>query len=79
MSDRAVVGVKSSWLSKINWVAVPAAIVAIGTVFGLDIPQDKLRDAFDILGLASSGLFGGIAVLRTFFTKKITTASAKKL
>lgn len=59
---------KSPWKSKINWVAVPAAIAGLAAVFGLDLS----KEALDTVVTAGSGLFGVIAVLRTWFTKDAT-------
>lgn len=73
----AVVDVKSAWESKINWVQLIGVVAMIGTLTGL----------FDISAADQATIVGGIlavqgaltVILRTWFTKSVTKASAEKL
>lgn len=59
----AIVPIKSRWASKINWVAAPGAVLAILTVFGLDL-EPETREA--ILAFLSTGVPAIILLLRNF-------------
>lgn len=69
------VPVKSPWTSKINWVAVPAAVAGIAAVFGFDLSKETV----EYIVTAASGLFALIAVIRTWFTKDVVSTSAPKV
>jgi hypothetical protein len=58
---------KSAWFSKINWTQIVAMIAMIGTVFGIDVPEDVRVQL-----LAAIGGIQGVAtwIFRTWFTKK---------
>lgn len=64
---------KSAWLSKINWTQAVSLIAMILTVFGIQIPDDvKVNIVAIITGVTTVVTW----VLRTWFTTKLTGASA---
>lgn len=73
--DSKVVDVKSAWHSKINWVAVPTAILSFLAAVGL-APTDQIREI--IMAVGSIGTPLVIWVMRTWFTQSVTKASVGK-
>lgn len=71
----AVVSVKSSWTSKINWTQILSFAASVLVVFGIDLsPETQV-----MIVAAIQAVQAGITwVLRTFFTKAVTTASVTK-
>lgn len=72
----AQVDVKSSWVSKINWtqvVGIGASALVLATGGKVNIPPEVQAEI-----IASIGAVQGIVtwVLKTWFTKTITAASA---
>lgn len=75
-NETAVVDVKSSWASKINWVQLMSVLASLLVVFGINIPPELQAQ----VAAAITALSGIITiVMRTWFTKEITAASAAKL
>lgn len=74
--DTKLVDVKSAWTSKINWTQAVAFLAMLGTIFGLDIPEDVKAAAVSIIVAAATVLTW---VFRTFFTTTVTPTSAKKV
>lgn len=71
----AVVPVKSPFTSKINWYQVGMLGLGSLTIFGIDIDDaTKLKLIEGIIAIQTVGT----VILKTFFTKSVTTASAKK-
>lgn len=67
-----VVDVKSAWSSKINWVAVPTALIAFLAAIGLPV-SDGIREIILMIGSIGSPLL--IWIMRTWFTRSVTKAS----
>lgn len=71
----AVVDVKPAYTSKINWVAIIAAIAGVGTVFLM--PIDAETQAKIAAGLlAAEGVL--IPILRTFFSPDVISSSTSR-
>ena len=64
--------VKSSWASKINWVAVGGAITALVAAFGIEMSEELQKTILTAVPVIGGAL---IWVMRTWFTKKLTKAS----
>jgi hypothetical protein len=67
---------QSSWFSKINWAAAVGIITMGLTFFGIEVPAD-VKSA--LIGLEGTLALLLTFVFRTWFTKSITTASAKNM
>ena len=75
MEPTTTVPVKSAWFSKINWAEALKIVAGIGAatgMFTLDV-ETQNHILMAIIGI------GGVAtwVMRTWFTKSVTTAAAK--
>jgi hypothetical protein len=75
MAQTVEVGVKSAWLSKINWTQTVGVLASVLVVFGIDIPVETQ--------LAIVGLIQGVVALvtwglKTFGTTTVTPSSASK-
>jgi hypothetical protein len=68
--------VKSSWFSKINWTIAIGFLINILTFLGYTVPADLETTA---LAAINSIVAIIVVIQRTFFTKTITTASAKSM
>ena len=68
--------IKSAWASKINWTAAATAAISLAAAFGLELDGDTRTAILSVAGITGPAL---IIVLRTFFTKSVTPAVAKKL
>ena len=69
----AQVDVQSAWLSKINWGEVVKVLCAFAAVKGINIPTDIQNDI--LMTIISAGAVYTF-VMKTWFTKTITPASA---
>ena len=68
----AIVPVKSSWASKINWAQFIGLAASVLTVVGIDItPEVQVQ----VLAVINGIIFVVTWVLRTWFTKDVTAAS----
>lgn len=74
LTEVAQVDVQSAWLSKINWGEAIKVICAIAAVKGIDVPPDVQRDM--LLAIVGGGSVY-TWIVKTWFTKTITPASAK--
>lgn len=68
----AVVPVKSSFASKINWTAFVMGILTLGTAFGLPIDDGLKVKLVAVIVPLGSAL---IVVIKTFYTRSISKAS----
>lgn len=69
------VAVKSSWASKINWTQGLSVLAGVLAMFGVDLdPETRAQIASGILGINAAVTW----VLRTWFTSKVTKASADR-
>jgi hypothetical protein len=67
---------QSSWFSKINWTIAVTFIVNVLTFLGFVVPAELESAAL----LAINSVIGlAVIIMRTWFTKSITTASAKSM
>lgn len=58
---------KSAWASKINWTQIVGMLAMLGTVFGIDVPDDvKTQLIAGIAGIQAVVTW----VFRTWFTTK---------
>lgn len=77
MADSTVVvEEKSAWLSKINWTQILTVVFTLLAAFGVNIPEEMKVNI-----IAAVTAIGGIVtvVMRTWFTTKVTSASAARL
>lgn len=65
---------KSAWRSKINWVQAVSGLAIVLAYFGFDL--DAETQAAIIAGIGGANI-AITWVLRTFFTKTLTRASAR--
>jgi hypothetical protein len=76
MADVAEVEVKSAFLSKINWTQLISVLASLLVVFGIDIPPElQAHIATAITAVSAIATI----VIRTWFTTKVTPASAAKV
>lgn len=68
----ALVPVKSTWASKINWTAFIGLATMLATTFGLDLDPDVLKAA--IAGIAAIWTLA-TWVIKTFFSPSVTPQS----
>lgn len=65
--------IKSSWASKINWTQGVGLAATALAFFGIDMPDD-------VRAALIAGIAGGVQIVtwvtRTWFTTKVTVASA---
>jgi hypothetical protein len=59
---------KSAWLSKINWTQIVGFAAMIGTLFGVNVPDDVKVQIVAGIGSAQAVITW---VLRTWFTKTV--------
>jgi hypothetical protein len=80
MTDRPgeyqVVDIKSAWASKINWAQMVAMGAMLLTMFGVNLPPEV--QAHVVAGIVAAQAIV-TWVIKTWFTKSITPASARKL
>ena len=68
--------VKTAWLSKINWGEAIKALAMILTLFGVNLPPEIQADLLGVI-IAVGAIYTW--VMRTWFTTKLTSASAAKV
>jgi hypothetical protein len=72
MATSAIVPIKTAWLSKINWVAVGSAVMALAVAFGVNISDaDKTAILTAIPVIAGTITW----ILRTWFNGTVSPAS----
>ena len=64
--------VKSSWASKINWVAVGGGITALVAAFGIEMSEELQKQILTAVPVVGGTI---IWIMRTWFTKKLTKGS----
>lgn len=75
MVTDAVVPVKSSWASKINWTQAVAMGASVAVIFGVDVPpEQQVAIVAVIQGVQSVATW----VLRTWFNASVSPASLGK-
>lgn len=84
-AQSVVTGVKSSWSSKINWAAAGGIFISLFELLGHALSREDQTNLLTSIQNAATWedvirivVFAGIIVVRTWFTKSLTKASAKK-
>lgn len=76
MTDTVVVGVQSSWVSKINWTSMVGPAVSLAAFFGLNLSAEELTKV--VIGVQALQSIATI-IFKTFFTTTVTPSSAAKV
>lgn len=76
MADTQTVQVQSAMVSKINWTQVIGALITLAVAFGAPISDAQKVEILAVSGTVIPFITG---ILKTFFTKTITPASAATL
>ena len=72
--ELALVNVKSSWASKIEWTQAAGAVVILASFFGLDLTAEQQAAVVTVIALLAQGTTW---IMRRWFTTSITKSSAK--
>ena len=72
--DVALVNVKSSWKSKIEWVQIIGAVAVLASMFGFDLDAKEQAAIVTVIALGSQVVTW---VMRRWFTTSVTKSSAK--
>jgi hypothetical protein len=76
MAQEVISTTKSSFASSINWAQLIGVAASLATAFGYTVPPDLIPAT--VTGISAVvGIF--TVIKRTWFTKSITTASAKDM
>ena len=70
----ALVNVKSSWTSKIEWVQILGAVAVLASMFGFDLDAKEQAAIVTVIALGSQVVTW---VMRRWFTTSVTKSSAK--
>jgi hypothetical protein len=70
----AVVDVKSSWASKIEWTQAAGAVMILASLFGLNLTPEQQAAVVTVIALAAQA---ATWIMRRWFTTSITKSSAK--
>lgn len=74
--DTVEAPVKSSWFSKINWTIAISFVISVLTFLGITVPAGLEAEALAAINSITAVI---VFIQRTWFTKSITTASAKSM
>lgn len=84
-NQTVVVGVKSAWLSKVNWTAAAGFFVAVFDFLSKSLSATDQAAIVDLIknsktwpDIAIAGLSIATIIVRTWFTKHVTVSVAKK-